>query len=169
MWPNPQKTADLVTYPEEILNGKLHFLRCALPKICHGYLTFMKFERHALPKADLKNLKKYIDYMTHSLSSADISILWEISNFWKYKEIQIIKLAAVKKRNGTKANSSYCIANNLRKDYNISNFTSRLWWYGKTFWQKFCLKLKKCMQWRKQTGIISPTSNYLLRSISKLL
>ena len=26
MWPNPQKTADLVTYTEEILNGKLPFL-----------------------------------------------------------------------------------------------------------------------------------------------
>ena len=26
MWPNPQKTADLVTFTEEILTGKLHFL-----------------------------------------------------------------------------------------------------------------------------------------------
>ena len=26
MWPNPQKTADLVTFTEEIHNGKLHFL-----------------------------------------------------------------------------------------------------------------------------------------------
>ena len=26
MWPNPQKTADLVTFTGEILNGKLHFL-----------------------------------------------------------------------------------------------------------------------------------------------
>ena len=30
MWPNPQKTADLVTLTEEILNGKLHFLWVAL-------------------------------------------------------------------------------------------------------------------------------------------
>ena len=27
MWSNPQETADLVTFTEEILNGKLHFLR----------------------------------------------------------------------------------------------------------------------------------------------
>ena len=27
MWPYPQETADLVTFAEEILNGKLHFLR----------------------------------------------------------------------------------------------------------------------------------------------
>ena len=25
MWPNPQKTADLATFTEEILNGKRHF------------------------------------------------------------------------------------------------------------------------------------------------
>ena len=30
MWPNPQFPADLVTFPEEILNGKLHFLCCAI-------------------------------------------------------------------------------------------------------------------------------------------
>ena len=27
MWPNPQETAGLVTFTEEILNGKLYFLR----------------------------------------------------------------------------------------------------------------------------------------------
>ena len=26
MWPNPLETADLVTFTEEILNGKLHVL-----------------------------------------------------------------------------------------------------------------------------------------------
>ena len=26
MWPNPQESADLVTFAEEILNGKPHFL-----------------------------------------------------------------------------------------------------------------------------------------------
>ena len=26
MWPNPQETADLDNFIEEILNGKLHFL-----------------------------------------------------------------------------------------------------------------------------------------------
>ena len=26
MWPNPQETADLVTFTEEILNGNVHFL-----------------------------------------------------------------------------------------------------------------------------------------------
>ena len=26
MWPNPQETVDLVTFTEEILNEKIHFL-----------------------------------------------------------------------------------------------------------------------------------------------
>ena len=26
MWPNPQETANLVQFPEEIFHGKLHFL-----------------------------------------------------------------------------------------------------------------------------------------------
>ena len=29
MWSNPQKTADLVTFTEGILNGKLHFFFCS--------------------------------------------------------------------------------------------------------------------------------------------
>ena len=35
MWPNPQETAHLVTYTEEILNGKLHFL-CSVIWIGYG-------------------------------------------------------------------------------------------------------------------------------------
>ena len=31
MWPNPQETVDLVTFTEEIFNGKLQFfLQCSL-------------------------------------------------------------------------------------------------------------------------------------------
>ena len=33
MWPNPQETAALVTFTEEILNGKLHFLCTDLKKL----------------------------------------------------------------------------------------------------------------------------------------
>ena len=35
MWPNPQETADLVKFTEEILNGKLHFL-------CSGLTIIIK-------------------------------------------------------------------------------------------------------------------------------
>ena len=37
MWPNPQKTEDLVTFTEEIANGKLHFL-CIFTNVWQ-YLT----------------------------------------------------------------------------------------------------------------------------------
>ena len=36
MWPNPQETAGLVTFTEEILNRKLHFL-------CSGVCYFLGF------------------------------------------------------------------------------------------------------------------------------
>ena len=45
MWPNPKEAADLVTFTEEILNGKLHFL-CSLKDgqltifIKNGYYTY---------------------------------------------------------------------------------------------------------------------------------
>ena len=41
MWPNPQDTADLVTYTEEILNGKLHFL-------CSVTLILLDTEKYSL-------------------------------------------------------------------------------------------------------------------------
>ena len=35
MWPNPQETADIVTFTEEVLNGKLHFfVQCLLGCDC---------------------------------------------------------------------------------------------------------------------------------------
>ena len=38
MWPNPQETADLVTFAEKILNGKLHFL-CSNILLSEGWLA----------------------------------------------------------------------------------------------------------------------------------
>ena len=42
MWPNPQETADLVTFTEEILNRKLHFLSRVKEtgKICPAWILF---------------------------------------------------------------------------------------------------------------------------------
>ena len=54
MWRNPQETADLVTFTEEILNGKLHFL-CSVTEM---YFGFKKIEginhiyEEALDKTD---------------------------------------------------------------------------------------------------------------------
>ena len=38
MWLNPQETADLVSFTEEILNGKLHFL-CSDYTTIHMYVV----------------------------------------------------------------------------------------------------------------------------------
>ena len=54
MWPNLQKTADLVTFTEEIFNGKLHFL-CSGKYIFH---YFLKQESLLSPK------KKFNFYVT---------------------------------------------------------------------------------------------------------
>ena len=38
MWPNPQEIADLVTFTEEILNGKLIFVqwKCTILDVCRS-------------------------------------------------------------------------------------------------------------------------------------
>ena len=37
MWPDLHETADLVTFTEEILNGKLHFCAVFLFAYCYSY------------------------------------------------------------------------------------------------------------------------------------
>ena len=49
MWPNPQETADLVTFTEEILNKKLHFL-------CSDCLEYAD----TVSLNSILNLKKYL-------------------------------------------------------------------------------------------------------------
>ena len=41
MWPNPQETADFVTFTEEILNGKLHFL-CSADGFRHSMRVYFE-------------------------------------------------------------------------------------------------------------------------------
>ena len=44
MWPNPQETADLVTFTQEILNGKSHFLRSVSSFAVNTYLFKIAIE-----------------------------------------------------------------------------------------------------------------------------
>ena len=58
--------------------------RLPLPKICHTYPTIMEFGT-AIPY--LKKIQKYINHVTHPLSSADISSFsLEISKFCYIKK-----------------------------------------------------------------------------------
>ena len=57
MPPNPKKTADLVTFTEEILNGTLHFLRIVKTKVGLKYFgndcIWKQFYGSNLPQASL--------------------------------------------------------------------------------------------------------------------
>ena len=50
MWPNPQETADLVIFTEEIINGKAHFLCSDIVLIygTHSVSTYTKFSEKLL-------------------------------------------------------------------------------------------------------------------------
>ena len=52
MWPNPKETADLVTFTEEILNGKLHFL-CSV-SLTHYYCEGLRVQKIVLRKVKFK-------------------------------------------------------------------------------------------------------------------
>ena len=41
MWPNPQEATDLVTFTEEILNGKLHFLSSEILVMTTGHYKYL--------------------------------------------------------------------------------------------------------------------------------
>ena len=43
MLANPEETADLVKFTEEILNEKLHFLRCVKQEILRIFQKYIKF------------------------------------------------------------------------------------------------------------------------------
>ena len=52
MWPNPQETADLVTFTEETLNGKLHFL-CSV-----NHSNGTRTHKHLVQKGTLSHSAK---------------------------------------------------------------------------------------------------------------
>ena len=64
-----------------------------LPKICHTYPTVMKL-RTFTPYAIRS--KKYMNHVTHPMSSADISIfLSEFSKFWYISEIESLWIVII--------------------------------------------------------------------------
>ena len=56
MWPNPQETADFVTFAEEIINGKLHFLLSAAFYMYYKNIYSEKFHEN-LRVSPSKNFK----------------------------------------------------------------------------------------------------------------
>ena len=64
MWPNPQETEDLVTFTEEILNGKLHFLRSVSFDEDRRYKTIIV---HRLPISAYHHIVDFLDLLKKSL------------------------------------------------------------------------------------------------------
>ena len=66
MWPNPQFPADLVTFTEEILNGKLHFLYSENTLSSNFYIVLFENHQHqkmvclSSPFASFKKLVSFI-------------------------------------------------------------------------------------------------------------
>ena len=61
MWPNPQFPADLITFTEEILNGKLRF--CAVMEVAEQSWSFKKiFEDFISSQRILKNWEWNLAY-----------------------------------------------------------------------------------------------------------
>ena len=64
MWPNPQETADLVTFTEEILNGKLHFLCSDTSKIKKKTCSFQDTQRaFTCSKLTIETLEQGLKYV----------------------------------------------------------------------------------------------------------
>ena len=74
MWPNPQKTADLVTFTKETLNGKIHFF-CV---VC--FISFIIFV--------LKTTRMYFDLTYYYHTNLYVFLLW--LNFQRNKTNKVL-------------------------------------------------------------------------------
>ena len=87
MWPNPQLPADLVTFTEEILNGKLHFL-CIADNQNESARSFTSYVSYSLGQINTV-ISKLSE--THSdarlqiltLQFQPIILLWNIFELYK--------------------------------------------------------------------------------------
>ena len=67
MWPNPQETAHLVTYTEEILNWKLHFL-CSV--IWFGY-----------------GIRDLLIWLVQMIFAATVEFIWSRESEFSYENL----------------------------------------------------------------------------------
>ena len=87
MWPNPQETVDLVTFTEEILNGKLHFLCSDSNVNIKTLTTFAKsstWDAWLCPKSASAG-----EYKTAFKIQAEIS-LWQMESFWSLGQLVVL-------------------------------------------------------------------------------
>ena len=142
MWPNPQFPAALVTFTEEILNGKLHFL----------YSEMNKNKNHSLntqnSKLKFNNFEhvQYIDLSCFFIEFEDcwVVLSWHLlgqSKKWKHKHVWNL----FKVTNKNKTSFSY-LYSELWKGFTrcssvfIDDFEKVIKDLHKTFWSN----TKKC-------------------------
>ena len=105
MWPNPQETADLVTFTENILNGKVHILCsvcCAIPVFSNQYISTQKEDGLTLNEWTELNEwtnwieRSYFQLLKTTESDSNIAMTNQllenvcrsvITKFWKFPKI----------------------------------------------------------------------------------
>ena len=92
MWPNPHVPADLITFTEEILNGKLHFL-CSVVR-AWMMLWWIEIGLSFLNKSwNDDDLSQYVIFSAHSFKEFILllrSLLWNIQTKGHYRNWDII-------------------------------------------------------------------------------
>ena len=97
MWPNPQQTVDLVTFAEEIINGKLHFLCTCFQINASSVILEKKFGQKLKKKQrEFDNSRKlwYLPFRNFWLALPKIN-LWKkdggvrclLIQFWDFPNI----------------------------------------------------------------------------------
>ena len=92
MWPNPQETAELITFTEEIFNGKLHFLRSVKEIVLLPCVEKLlrKFKNHHIKKTSLlvegiSCFEKWLFVRNVKLNLE--SLLWTLRKKCPYSEL----------------------------------------------------------------------------------
>ena len=79
MLPNPQVNADLVTFTEEILNGKLHFfVQCVFPCfifLCSAFFRVFSLASQLLPFRLMEHTSKIVAETTSSVDDEKVYFL----------------------------------------------------------------------------------------------
>ena len=152
MWPNPQETADLVIFTEEIFNGKLHFLCSDYWLSFHAFILFqtlkgiapqnMLLQRTVGVKFPVMGAQKS-RWMLKNQDKLQIeeSLLNIITRFTSCgQELFLKKLLLKTERNSRKRSLKYLIVKkvphmslldcSIRKIFNYSYFQEYLWVFG---------------------------------------
>ena len=89
MWPNPLETADLVTFTEKILNGKLHFFCSAhktnngVANIARDVLCRLRSMLHTLKLSDVQTSVKY--FKECEMYKGKLKYLFEVNTYFKIR------------------------------------------------------------------------------------